>query len=268
VSGAVGGPEQAFWPTVDPRRRPQSGSARPVTTTDVWKFLGVVFVLVDHYGFFFDNDQDWWRVFGRLAAPIFFFFVGFARTRRVPGRWLVLGVLLTVAEAWTEDFEKFDLNILLNFALVRLALPVVEQRIMPFPGRTALLALGIILLIRPVQPVMEYGAEGWLWALFGLSHRLALESATPRALWTRNALAGLVAPVYMIAEIIDYEFRLTTGAALVLCVAALAAALVRFRRSDLRQQPPELVAALLRFTGRYSLEIYAITLFAFIIVAG
>ena len=131
-----------------------------------------------------------------------------------------------------------------------------------------MLALGIILLIRPVQPVMEYGAEGWLWALFGLSHRLALESATPRALWTRNAFAGLVALVYMIAEIIDYEFRLTTGAALVLCVAALVAALVRFRRSDLRQQPPELAAALLRFTGRYSLEIYAITLFAFIIVAG
>jgi hypothetical protein len=56
MSGAVGGPEQALWPTVDPRRRPQSDSARPVTTTDVWKFLGVVFVLVDHYGFFFDND--------------------------------------------------------------------------------------------------------------------------------------------------------------------------------------------------------------------
>lgn len=258
-----------FWrSTADPGRRILAGGARPVTTTDLWKFFGVVFVLLDHYGFFFDNDQDWWRVFGRLAAPIFFFFVGFARTRRVPGRWLVLGVLLTLAEAWTEDFEKFDLNILLNFALIRLALPSLERHVMPFPARTAVFALAVVLLIRPVASVMEYGAEGWLWALFGLSHRLALQDPAPRALWTRNALAAVVALVYIATEIVDYDFGLATGAALALCVATLAAALVQFRRADLARQPPESAASVLRFAGRYSLEIYALTLFAFIAVAG
>ena len=261
-------PDQTRAEPAGGRRQPSVGSPKPVTTTDVWKFFGIVFVLLDHYGFFFDNDQDWWRVPGRLAAPIFFFFVGFARTRQVPRRWLVLGVILTVAEAWTEDFEKFDLNILLNFALVRLAVPVVGQRILPFPVRTALLALGVILLIRPVASVMEYGAEGWLWALFGLSHRLAFDAATPHALWTRNALAALVGLVYIVAEIIDYAFALATGTALILCVAALVVSLVRFRRADLERQPPEPLAMLLRFAGRYSLEIYAGTLFLFIVVAG
>ena len=69
-------------------------------------------------------------------------------------------------------------------------------------------------------------------------------------------------------EIVDYEFGLATGAALVLCVATLATALVQFRRSDLEHQPPEPAASALRFAGRYSLEIYALTLFAFIAVAG
>ncbi len=87
MRGAAGEPEQACRPAVDQGRRIEAGGARPVTTTDLWKFFGVIFVLVDHYGFFFDNDQDWWRVFGRLAAPIFFFFIGFARTRRVPRCW-------------------------------------------------------------------------------------------------------------------------------------------------------------------------------------
>lgn len=268
MSGSAGESGQSSRNMRDADGRAAAGAARPATTTDVWKFFGVVFVLLDHYGFFFDNDQDWWRVFGRLAAPIFFFFVGFARTRRVPGRWLVLGVLLTLAEAWTEDFEKFDLNILLNFALIRLALPWLERRVTPFAGRTALLTLAVVLLIRPVAAVMEYGAEGWLWALFGLAHRLALENPSPRALWTRNALAAVAAGVYLVTEIADYDFGPVTGAALALCVAALAGSLARFRRAELDRQPPEPLAAALRFAGRFSLEIYALTLFAFIAVAG
>jgi hypothetical protein len=43
---------------------------------------------------------------------------------------------------------------------------------------------------------------------------------------------------------------------------ALALALALFRRADLSQQPPEPLAAVLRFCGRYSLEIYAATLLA------
>jgi hypothetical protein len=40
---------------------------------------------------------------------------------------------------------------------------------MPHPWAIALFAMATVLFIRPSQ--QEYGAEGWLWALFGLSHR-------------------------------------------------------------------------------------------------
>ena len=51
-----------------------SGGARilAVTTTDLLKVIGVAAFLLDHYGLYFDPDQEWWRVFGRLAVPIFF----------------------------------------------------------------------------------------------------------------------------------------------------------------------------------------------------
>ena len=243
-----------------PRRVAREG---PVTTTDLWKFVGLVLVIIDHWGLLFADDPSW-RVVGRAAAPIFFFFIGLARTRRVPWSWVILGLVLTAVDSWTSDtgLGKINLNILINFAYVRLLLPEIERRVMPHPWAIALLAVAIVLLIRPFQQIMEYGAEGWLWALFGLSHRLALEAQHPHSRWVRNGLATAAALVYTAKEILDHGFHGAEGAVLAGLIAALALALTLFRRADLSQQPPEPLAAVLRFCGRYSLEIYATTLLA------
>ncbi len=237
-------------------------TARPVTTTDLWKFTGLVLVLIDHWGLLFADDPSW-RVVGRAAAPIFFF-IGLARTRRVPWSWVVLGLVLTAVESWTAltGLGKINLNILINFAFVRLLLPEVERRVMPHPWAIALLAMATVFLIRPFQQVMEYGAEGWLWALFGLSHRLALEAQHPHSRWVRNGLGAAAALVYTGKEILDHGFDSAEGALLAGLIAALALALALFRRADLSRQSPEPLAAVLRFCGRYSLEIYAATLLA------
>ena len=51
-------------------------------------------VSVGHFGHFFVEDDRWWSVFGRLAAPTFFFLLGYAQTRTVPLHWIWLGVIL------------------------------------------------------------------------------------------------------------------------------------------------------------------------------
>ena len=243
-------------------------TARPVTTTDLWKLVGLLLVLIDHWGLLFADDPSW-RVVGRAAAPIFFFFIGLARTRRVPWLWVVLGVVLTAVESWTSGtgLGKINLNILINFAFVRLLLPEVERRVMPHSWAIALLACAIVLLIRPFQQIMEYGAEGWLWALFGLSHRLAFEAQHPHSRWTRDGLAAAAALVYTAKEILDHGFEGAESSVLAGLIAVLTLALTLFRRTDLSWQPPEALAAVLRFSGRYSLEIYAATLLAMQITA-
>ena len=110
---------------------------RPVTTTDAWKLFAITFVLIDHYGYYFDPDEIWWRLFGRVASPVFFFFIGFARTRRVPWSWIALGILITAVEYWTSGGRNFMVNILINFALLRLVRPFVEAHVMPHPVRLA-----------------------------------------------------------------------------------------------------------------------------------
>ena len=146
---------------------------------------------------------------------------------------MVLGLVLTAVDSWTSGtgLGKINLNILINFAFVRLLLPEVERRVMPHPWVVALLAMAIVLLIRPFQQILEYGAEGWLWALFGLSHRLALQAQHPQ--WVRDGLAAAAALVYTAKEILDHGFDGAESAVLAGLIAALTLALALFRRADL-----------------------------------
>jgi hypothetical protein len=246
--------------------RPSKIDGRPVTTTDAWKLFALAFVLIDHYGFYFDSDETWWRLFGRLASPVFFFFIGFARTRTVPWSWIVFGILITAVDYWTSP-RAILINILLNFALVRLVLPHVEAHVMPYPLRLAALVVASAAVIPVLDPVLEYGGEGWLWALLGLAHRLALERGDGFSLWRRNAVALAAAVVYIAREIHDYGFDSLQSALLAAMIAAEVLALMRFRREDLAWQPPRPLRPVFAFAGRRSLEIYALSLLAMQLLA-
>jgi hypothetical protein len=232
-----------------------------VTTTDVLKLVGIVFVFIDHHGYFFDPENMWWRLFGRVAAPIFFFLIGFARTRKVPWTWLAFGLVLTVVNAWkAESLWGPMVNILINFALLRaLILPPVERHVMGRPLAVALLIAGCLPLIPITDGPLEYGAGGWLWAFLGLAHRIVLEDGTLQARWTRNGIATATAVAYIVREVHDYAFTGIQAAILVILVAGLCAVLIRFRREPLTWQPPFPLALPFELCGRYSLEIYGIS---------
>ena len=51
-------------------------SLHAVDNTDWLKTAAIILVAVDHIGHFFMEDDKWWSVFGRLAAPTFFFLMG------------------------------------------------------------------------------------------------------------------------------------------------------------------------------------------------
>jgi TraX protein len=234
-----------------------------VTTTDVLKVIGVVTLLIDHYGLFYQPDDVWWRLVGRTASPIFFFLIGFARTRSVPWTWLAFGAALTGLNLWTAGgWANPTFNILLNFALLRaVVLPPVSQHVFPRPLPLAMLIAGCVLLIPVTDGVLEYGTEGWLWAFLGQAHRAALEDREPRTDWTRAGLALVAGAAYIVREIHDYGFNVVQSALFAVAVVILTVVFTRFRRKDLRWQPAQPLAAVFRFCGRHSLEIYAITLF-------
>ena len=66
----------------------------PVDNTDWLKTVAIIAVAIGHFGHFFMEDDHWWAVFGRVAAPTFFFFQGYAESRTIPLNWIWLGVIL------------------------------------------------------------------------------------------------------------------------------------------------------------------------------
>ena len=92
--------DDATRSTSTPLRNPHI----PVDNTDWLKTAAIVLVFVDHFGHFFVRDDRWWSVFGRLAAPTFFFLIGYAQTRRVPLHWIWLGIILTLLNSWNAGW--------------------------------------------------------------------------------------------------------------------------------------------------------------------
>src|SRR4029453_14857692 len=98
-----------------------------VDNTDWLKTAAIIFVSADLLGFFFIDNDLWWRVFGRFAAPPFFFLVGYAQSRTVPLHWIGIGVILTLLESSNADWTWVAPNILLILALIRLARPYLQM---------------------------------------------------------------------------------------------------------------------------------------------
>lgn len=237
-------------------------SSTPITTTDLLKFAGLAFVFADHIGLFFAPDADWWRVFGRAAAPIFFFLIGFARTSSVPLIWLALGAFLTALDVYVSDgLDDVTLNILFNFALIRFVMPVIETHVLMRSWGAPALALFCAAMIPVAAVILEYGAEGWLWALFGLVTREAIVKATPEARLQRNLVGLFCVAVYLFVETRDFDFEPAPTAALCALMILLGVLLANFRRADAPVEAPAPVTHAFRWMGRRSLEIYAVSLF-------
>ena len=145
---------------------------RPVDNTDWLKAVAIICVSAGHFGFFFMEDEQWWSVLGRFAAPPFFFLVGYSQNRTVPLHWIWIGVILTLLESSNADWTWVAPNILLSLALIRLARPYVQMLVQRHGWAAFVLLVSTFLVVLPVAAkIVDYGAEGWLWALFGLCQR-------------------------------------------------------------------------------------------------
>ena len=170
-------------------------------------------------------------------------------------------------------------NILLSLALIRWIRPHVQNLVQRsgWPA-LALVASALILVLPTAGNVVEYGAEGWLWALFGLCQRMYVDSragtglastANDRAPEARNLglmrlLACIAAAViYIWQEQMEFSFSQVHFTALIFGIGVLSFSLCVFLRGPSRIQPPEPIASALHFIGRHTLEIYAIQLAGF-----
>jgi uncharacterized membrane protein len=126
--------------------------------------------------------------------------------------------------------------------------------------------------------IVDYGVEGWLWALFGLCQRMYVDESaidahgaaqtpapfahvvTENANLMRLLTCFLAMVVYVWQEQREYSFPQIPFTIFLLGVGVLSLSLCLFHRAASPIQPPKVTASVLRFIGRHTLEIYAIQL--------
>ncbi len=249
-----------------------AASPNSVSTIDLWKALAISLMLIDHYGHFFATDETIWRALGRTCVPIWFFLIGYARTRGVPWTWVAAGVGLTALDFWgSSDTSDTYLNILLNFALIRFCLPWIERHVLVSRFRFVMFAAGLAAVEPFAGRVLEYGTVGALLAMTGLAHRHWLASAhTPeeQANWiVRLAIAAFGIIYFAYVEHQIHLFPLWQLLLMLSLMILFGIGLVLFRPGR-HHQAPVLLAPALRFAGRYSLEIYSVHLAALLVYQG
>lgn len=220
-----------------------------LNTHDVIKCIAILAMVIDHIGYFFFPDQAWWRVAGRVAAPIFFFLIGFSPSKRLHKELLLFGFLMVGADIAMSQ-PIFPLNILFSILFCQLFVQLFEKTDPEYLGYFFLLIMALTLHI-PGTFVIEYGAHGLMFAIAGYYYR-----HHPERMLT--ALALIIAVfTYLIGMAAGFNFNKAQNFIMLIEMVALAAVLKSFRHETVSVPGNlSLFAKAAMFIGRNSLYFY------------
>lgn len=238
---------------------------RELTSYDLFKCAAVLLMIVDHVGYYFFPEQDWWRVFGRLCVPIWFFLIGYAQSRDLgPKLWGGM-IILTVA-SMAAGMYVFPLNILATVIIVRLCIDRVAEHLLKDSRVFWSFNAVMMFVALPTMLTVEYGTMAVMLALFGWYMRKAQQGdprVTPQIILNQMAVSMAV---YVGWQYMMFQFSQPQMLVLTVGMLAVFMLLRLFRPVSIPGTGEGVRGALLapvRVMGRYTLEIYVLHLLLF-----
>ena len=240
---------------------------KSIASYDLLKTRAVIFMVIDHIGFFFYPENLWLRTWGRFSAPIWFFLIGYAETRHVQKSIWIGGIIIAVSRM-VSGIYLFPLDVLFVLAGCRLIVDDVIARALK--NYEAFIGMFLLLFFAAIPSMLffEYGSIGLMLAMLGYVIRHKKEIHMRQS--TIIAFAVMVGASYALSQILlmppmsgRQMFTLIAG------MEILTVILYRFRPTSY----PRLTSAVgffapaIRFMGRYTLEIYVVHLLIFTAIA-
>ncbi|NBX66534.1 MAG: hypothetical protein EBQ96_06015 [Proteobacteria bacterium] len=230
-----------------------------LTAFDILKSFAVVLMIIDHVGWLLFQNIEWFRVLGRLSVPIWFFLIGYSYTRQVPWRWYAAGVILAVS-SMVVGLDPLPLSVLFTMAIIRYVL----EPVWAFMSEKQAYFWWFVLLLAFFGYVsdmfIEYGTMGLLLALVGylFKNRHALFEDEGESISRIFAVVALAAFGGM--ELLKFGFSMLPAMVLAAGLIGIYFVLEGFKGETLAGSAQKPHAPLLKFMGRYSLEIYVLHL--------
>ncbi len=237
---------------------------KELTSYDLLKTFAVVFMVVDHVGFYFFPDDNWWRVAGRLCVPVWFFLIGYANSRDLSPR-LWAGAVILICSDILAGLYFFPLNILASMLIIRLSIDGLMQRALRSVSHFWAVITMLFLLAIPSGMVFEYGTLGFILAIFGylLRRRDELKLKYKELL---NHYFAFSAVAFIGLQSVLFGFETPQPMALTAGIMVVMGALYMFKPvtlPKLTEKMPRPFTWLLQLAGRRTMEIYVAHLLLF-----
>jgi hypothetical protein len=247
--------------------QPRDDVSRDLTTVDVLKTVAVVLMLIDHIGFYLFPDVSWFRVLGRLCVPLWFFLIGFSDRRDVPWQWFAGGGILLLATLLTGH-GPWPLSILFTMAIIRFTINPVWDYISARPVYFWWFVLLFGFFGYATDRVVEYGTIGFLLASVGyvLKHKTEVNARLGEGMHQHFTIVALL--VFGVLQGLVFGFSVMQSIVLAAGLIGMFFVLQDFEVKYLPDTAAMSQAPLIRFCGRYSLEIYVIHLLILKAVLG
>ncbi len=236
---------------------------KELTSYDFLKTFAVVFMIIDHIGWYFFPEDNWWRVVGRLCVPVWFFLIGYANSRDLSPR-LWMGAFILFCGDLIAGQYFFPLNILATMIIVRLFIDQIMERSLHTTNTFWAINTLLFLLILPSGMLFEYGTQGFILAILGYLMRRRHELPEQKDLintYFAFAMGSFVAMQFILFNLTEPQL-ITLIAGLLLVMGSLYV----FKAANypkLTKKLPRPLIWVFQFGGRRTLEIYVAHLLLF-----
>ncbi len=226
---------------------------KELTSYDLLKTLAVLLMIVDHVGFFYFPDDGWLRVIGRLCVPMWFFLIGYARSRDIDMRLLGGTAILVMGSALYGHYI-FPFSILATIIFLRLTMDGVLHAFMHSKLMMILIGAALMVLIIPTNSFLEYGTMGYILAFLGYFVRHNDEAAYNKTFISKYIMYAFF--TFVLTQAVFHGFDTPQFVVLSVGIISVLFGLTHFKSKIINVKMPTWCISVLQFTGRRTLEIY------------
>ncbi len=236
---------------------------KDITSYDLLKAFAVIIMIIDHVGFYFFPEQSIWRSVGRIGFPIWFFLVGYARSRDFSMK-LWVGAIVLVAVSMICGHYLFPMNALVTIIVIRLVLdPYIKLSMANIQGMFAF-SVTLFILIFPTGMYVEYGTQALIMAVFGylVRNRESIRHAEP----ILNCYMFFALASFLLMQATIFSFSQPLWILTIVGTLFVMAILFIFTPKTfpkLTNALPNFVVWIIQLMGRRTLEIYVVHLVVF-----
>lgn len=231
-----------------------------VNTHDLLKFFALLFMVIDHIGFFFFPEIAEFRVVGRFSFPLWFFLIGYGSSQRIQYNIIVLYIVMELIRLIliksvpnSPDNLLSNANIFLSIIVVRLSNKYCFFPLLDKYSFLILLLIPISMCSVFIYPFSsnfyQYGIFGHLFSLIGYFVRKRRMDSAGRMFFM------VVAVSYIISQAISFDFAIYNTLIIFLGMLFISIYLYNFSLAELKIKNQNFVQ-LTKFLSRNSQYLY------------